>query len=236
MDTSVSTESDYTTFASVKSRVSWGALLAGAAVGIAIYSLLAILGIAVGLTVADDTTRDSLSTGAAIWAFVSMLAAMFFAGWVTTVCTVGENRTEAVLYGVIVWAITSSLLLWSTAAGLSLGYSAVLSRTQRQDAVAAARSLEADTGISVGSPAVASDRDQPSRDSGRDTAGDASGENRNVDRQTRERLQSASWWTFGGTILSMLAAIGGALLGPYEIVPRRVYVKREYSGRAVGTR
>jgi MFS family permease len=229
METVVSAESEVTPWASVKSRVSWGALLAGAAVGVAIYSLLAVLGIAVGLTVADDTTRDSLSTGAAIWAFVSMLVSMFFAGWVVTVCTVGENRREAVLYGIIVWAITSSLLLWSTAAGLSLGYSAVLSQSQRNDTVMAARTLESDTGISVGGPAVTTNGD--TREGNNEDNG--ARDNRNIDRQTRSRLQSASWWTFGGTILSMLAAIGGALLGPYEIVSRRAYVTREYASRTV---
>jgi MFS family permease len=229
METVVTAEADVTRWSSVKSRVSWGALLAGAAVGIAIYSVLAILGIAVGLTVGDDTTKDTLSTGAAIWAFVSMLVAMFFAGWVATVCTVGENRTEAVLYGVVVWAITSSLLLWSTAAGLSLGYSAVLSRTQRQDTAMAARALEADTGISVGGSATATDRDtaESARDDDAGRADDAGAE----DRRSRDRLQSASWWTFGGTIVSLLAAIGGALIGPYEIVPRRTYIKREYVSR-----
>jgi MFS family permease len=234
METVVSTRSDVDALMSVKSRVSWGALLAGAAVGIAIYSLLAILGIAVGLTVGDDTTRDALSTGAAIWAFVSMLVAMFFAGWVATVCTVGENRREAVLYGVIVWAVTSSLLLWSTAAGLSLGYSAVLSRTQRQDTAMAARTLEADTGIAVGGNANATDGADGSASAREDGERDSE-ENRAVDRDTRDRLQAASWWTFGGTVISMLAAIGGALLGPYEIVPRRVYVRRDYTAGGVTT-
>jgi hypothetical protein len=194
---------------------------------------LAILGIAVGLTVGEDTTKDALSTGAAIWAFVSMLVAMFFAGWVATVCTVGENRTEAVLYGVIVWAITSSLLLWSTAAGLSLGYSAVLSRSQRQDTAMAARTLEADTGITVGASATATNDRDNTRDEARADDTGNSRDTRTVDRQTRDRLQSASWWTFGGTIVSLLAAIGGALIGPYEIVTRRTFVRREYASRPV---
>jgi hypothetical protein len=55
--------------------------------------------------------------------------------------------------------------------------------------------------------------------------------NRAVDAQTRERLRTASWWTFGGTVVSMLAAIGGALLGPYEIVTRRGYTRRDYATR-----
>jgi len=37
----------------------------------------------------------------------------------------------------------------------------------------------------------------------------------------RQRMQVASWWTFFGILLSLLAAVCGAMLGPYEIVARR---------------
>ena len=33
--------------------------------------------------------------------------------------------------------------------------------------------------------------------------------------------QVAAWWSFFGTALSLVAAIGGAMLGPYEFVARR---------------
>src|SRR5215203_1578169 len=98
----------YQPLGAVQSRVSWSALLAGAAVGVAIYAVLGLLGVAVGLTIADQTDADNLGIGAGIWAFVSLLIAMFFAGWVTTQCTIGETRTEAILYGIVVWAITAS--------------------------------------------------------------------------------------------------------------------------------
>ena len=42
-------------------------------------------------------------------------------GWVTTQVTVGESRTEAVLYRVVLWATTSVLLLWLTANGIQAG-------------------------------------------------------------------------------------------------------------------
>ena len=101
---------------SVHSRVSWGALLAGSVVAIAVYSLLTMLGIAVGFSVSDR-----LGTGAAVWSFVTLLLAMFVGGWVATRCTAGELRSEAVLYGIIVWGITSTLLIPLTAAGVGLG-------------------------------------------------------------------------------------------------------------------
>jgi hypothetical protein len=43
-------------------------------------------------------------------------------------------------------------------------------------------------------------------------------------------MQVASWWTFFGTLLSLLAAIGGAMLGPYEFVARRTVRTRTIAG------
>lgn len=182
---------------SVRSRISWGAILAGVAVAVAIYSLLSMLGIAVGFTVSDEVDRSTLGTGAGVWAFIALLIALFVGGWVTTQCTSGETRTEAVLYGVVLWATTSVVLLWLTTMGLRTGLDAV--RTARSAAsVSADRSTETFAG--------ASEREQ---------------------RQAMERLRDqgreSSWWAFAGTLASMLAAIGGALVGPYEFTIRREY-------------
>src|SRR5262245_59283146 len=105
----------------VQSRVSWGALLAGGVVAVAIYSLLTMLGIAVGFTASDRLDAEQLGTGAAVWAFVALLISMFFGGWVATRCTAGELPTAAFLYGIIGWAITSGLLIPLTAVGIGLG-------------------------------------------------------------------------------------------------------------------
>jgi hypothetical protein len=197
----------YESGGSVASRVSWGALLAGAAVGIAVYSVLAMVGVAVGLSVTDDASSDTVSVGAGVWAFVSLLIAMFFAGWVTTQCTVGENQTEAVLYGVIVWAVTSSILFWSAAAGLSLGYSAILDRHRLNDREASA-ALDP----------VRATATQPQ-----------------VDPAARDRMQAAAWWTLGSTVLSLISAIAGALLGPYEFVARREYRRDALTSTRTGS-
>lgn len=197
---------------SVSTRVSWGAILAGAAVGLATYTMLAMLGLAVGLSVSDDASVDSIGVGAAIWAFIAILLAMFFAGWVTTQCTMGENQKEAMLYGVVVWAVTSSLLLWMASAGVSLGYHAVFNRSSVNDQVDAAN-------------ATAVDRSTQANEHNRS--------NTQVDRRTRERMEATAWWTLGGMVLSIAAAIGGALLGPYEIVSRREYRRVDQSAGSV---
>jgi hypothetical protein len=184
---------------SVQSRVSWGALLAGAAVGMAIYTVLGMLGVAVGLTVSDHTSPENIGLSAGIWAFVSLVIAMFFAGWVTTQCTVGETRGEAMLYGVIVWAVTATFLVWSAATGLGMAKAAA-GNDRVSNSTPAAKA-----GDLAGAQAANSVADRMGAASDND----------------RQRLQVASWWTFFGSLISLLAAIGGAMLGPYEFVARR---------------
>ena len=111
---------------SVKSRVSWGALFAGSVVAVAVYFLISLLGVAVLVTFSDKVDAEQIGKAAAFWTFASLLIAMFSGGWVSSRCTAGEFRSEAVLYGVIVWAIASAILFPLTALGIGTGVGTVL--------------------------------------------------------------------------------------------------------------
>ncbi len=161
---------DYDTGAPVRSRVSWGPILAGAAVAFAIYFLLYLLGAAIGLSVSDDVQRENLGIGAGIWAIVTVIVAFFVGGWVTSRCTVGEDRLEAVLYGAIVWGVVFFLLLW-LGSDVSMGFSAMV------------------------------------------TANSGGGADAANAEEVRGALTRVAWWAFAGTALSMIAAIGGSLVG-----------------------
>jgi ABC-type transport system involved in multi-copper enzyme maturation permease subunit len=181
-------------YGSVRSRISWGAILAGAAVSMAIYALLMALGVAVGLSVSDDVTTETLGTSAGVWGFISIMIALFTGGWVTTQVTTGESRTEAVLYGVVLWATTSVLLIWITTNGTRAG-------------VDAAMVLQNMTG---GNQATVTTDDSQSSEERQDAIARA-----------REAGKRGSWWAFAGMLASMVAAIGGALVGPVELTVRR---------------
>ncbi len=58
---------------SVRSRISWAAILAGAAVAMAIYALLMSLGVAVGMSVDDDANSRNFGTSAGVWSFTGAL-------------------------------------------------------------------------------------------------------------------------------------------------------------------
>jgi hypothetical protein len=100
---------------SVGTRVSWGAIAAGALLAAGIGVLCATLGAAVGLSVEDRLSGDSMRTGVMAWGYISTFIALFVGGMVTSLLTVGENKTEAVVHGVLMWALllTGLLLLGS---------------------------------------------------------------------------------------------------------------------------
>ena len=193
MATVVERNIDYR-YDSVRSRISWGAILAGAAVALAIYGLLMSLGVAVGMSVSDDVDRSTLGTSSGVWGFISLLVALFAGGWVTTQVTTGESRTEAILYGVVLWATTSVLLIWIAASGARAG-------------IDAARAVQNMTG---GDEVTATADDAQTPDERRETI-----------ERAREAGKEGSWWAFAGMLLSMVASIGGALVGPVELTVRR---------------
>ncbi len=111
---------------SVKSRVSWGAIAAGAMIAIAIYFVLTLLGIAVGLEMAFRRDSTSLGLAAAIWSIATLLFAMFIGGWSTSRLAVGETRGEAFLYGIILWGVMFVGMTWMIGQGVRVGFGAML--------------------------------------------------------------------------------------------------------------
>ena len=110
----------------VRSRISWGAIAAGAMVALATYVVLTLLGLAVGIEVAVRGSDVSLGAPAAIYTLVTLLVAMFFGGWATSRLAVGESKLESVLYGIILWGILFVGMVWLVSAGLSIGFGAML--------------------------------------------------------------------------------------------------------------
>ena len=112
----------------VKSRVSWGAIGAGAMVALAVYFFLTLLGLAIGLEVASRRPVDQgLGIGAAAYSVFTLLFAMFLGGWSTSRLAVGETKLEAVLYGVILWGVLFLGMFWLIGAGVRVGFGALVS-------------------------------------------------------------------------------------------------------------
>lgn len=188
----------------VFSRVSWGALFAGLFVALTVFLVLSALGAAIGLTVADTTRGETIATGAAIWAIVTALVAFFTGGCVVSRCTAGESRTEAAIYGTILWGLTMTLLLWMGGAAMRTGFSAV-----------------------VGTANVAANATNPPAnwEAAAQRAGltEAQINQMRADMPTQAQVQdasaSAAWWSLLGIVLSLLASVGGAVFSAGRGIP-----------------
>ncbi len=121
----------------VRSRVSWGAIAAGAMVSVAVYFLLTLLGIAVGLEVSASRNDVNLGAGAAFWSILTLLLAMFLGGWATSRLAVGETKLEAILYGVILWGVLFIGMFWLFGVGVRIGFGAMMGMASGATSMAA---------------------------------------------------------------------------------------------------
>lgn len=110
----------------VRSRVSWPAIAAGAMIATAVYFVLTLFGVALGIEVAVRGASTHLGAGAAIYSVLALLVAMFFGGWSTSRLAVGESKLEAVLYGVILWGVLFLGIVWLFSAGVRTGFGAMV--------------------------------------------------------------------------------------------------------------
>lgn len=221
----------------VRSRISWGAILAGAALALAMYSLLTLLGGAIGWSVSGDIRSENLMTAAAIWAILTTVVSLFVGGYVASQLTVGENKIEAVMYGIITWAVVFALLLWLMASGVRAGFNAMLGLAYAGESVAnstTTRDWEAAARRAGVSQAKIDDLRQSVANAPEKVGGAVQ------DPQNRQAaadsVTHAAWWAFAGTLLSMLAAAGGALVGSgpsFRLIPvgRQSFGETRYESR-----
>ena len=193
---------------SVGSRVSWPAIFAGAILALALHFLLALLGAAVGVSVSDRVDSANLATGALVWTIAIICGSLFIGGMVTSQLTVRENKVEAVLYGILMWALLMGFLLALGAAGVSAGFNAMVGL--RNAGSAQADNVWEQAALNAGIP-----QDQVKEWKSKLTA---NVEKAQADgKTTRAEVSSAAtrvtWYAFAGGWLSMLAAAAGSWIG-----------------------
>jgi hypothetical protein len=179
----------------VRSRISWGAVMAGAVVALAMYILFMFAGLALGATVFDRVSDRSLGIGAGVWSTIAMLLSLFAGGYVASRISVGENQSEAAVYGIVVWGVFFALLGLVTAGMVNTAARAANAAGTNQLTVA---DLEK-ANVSKESIAKLRDRLAPADEQQAEA--------------TKDDVKKAAWWTFAGLALSMASAVGGALLG-----------------------
>ncbi|SCZ57863.1 hypothetical protein SAMN03097708_01527 [Thiohalomonas denitrificans] len=107
------------------SYLRWGAVFAGTIVGLSVFLLLALLGVAAGLTVvgAEQPDLGAVPPMTGAWTVISMLIAVWLGGNVAGRLSGLARRSDGVLHGFVVWATVTLLLAWlmSTAMGAVFG-------------------------------------------------------------------------------------------------------------------
>lgn len=100
------------------SRVSWGAIIAGALTALAVVALLNLLGLGIGFSTIDPLTEDhalkGLGVGALIWFGLSNLAALFVGGLVAGRMSGYPSRSDGGLHGFLAWALFAMVTLYLT--------------------------------------------------------------------------------------------------------------------------
>ena len=201
-------------FVPMTSRVGWAAIFAGAVIALSVYLILTLLGSAIGLSISDNVASDKLKTGAAVWAIITTVVALFTGGWVTSQCTVGENKTEAVVHGVIMWGVVLFMILWLVGTGMRAGFSAMWGMSSFTNTIA--NNTNANDWEAV---ARRNNVPQETINQWKESAKAAATNVENAatnptDRQAAiEHGANAAWYTLVGTLLSMVAAVVGALFG-----------------------
>jgi hypothetical protein len=207
----------------VRSRVSWGAIAAGAMVALTIYVVLTMLGVALGIEVAVRRAGADLGTGAAIYSILALLLAMFFGGWATSRLAVGESKLEAVLYGLILWGVLFTGMIWLLASGIRTGFGGL---------VGLAAGAYTTEGGRIDVDRVASDLKRAGVDEAtvskyrgyyervRENPGAAAEVSRELSGEpgAREAARQASWWSLAGVLISLATAVTGSLVGSGEIL------------------
>ncbi len=118
-----------TRLGTVKSRVAWGAIFAGALVAIALFFVLGSFTAALNLSLYEEQP-----VGIPTWAFALSIVCMFVGGWTTARLAAGESRSEVVFYGIILWSFTALVMLYLAMNGILIfGSSTVLGQSSYED-------------------------------------------------------------------------------------------------------
>jgi predicted nucleic acid-binding protein len=107
----------------MRRKVSWGAVIAGTVVALAAMIVLGLLGLGIGLwSVEPGGEKDTvagMATGTVIWSVISMLLSLFAGGYVAARMSASWERQNAVLHGVLVWAVATIFMIWGATSAIS---------------------------------------------------------------------------------------------------------------------
>ena len=174
-------------------RLSWSGIVSGTALGWGLFSLLSLIGAAIGFAKFDPWSAqpsDGLGAGSAIFGIIALLASSFVGAYLAVRVAGDRRRGEALLHGAICWAF--SMLL---GAGLALG----AAHTAAQSAATVASGPQAQAKAQRETNA-------------RERTGGATAQDRQRAEEASDTAAKTTGATAAGAFLALVAALFGALL------------------------
>lgn len=106
--------------------ISWGAIFGGLASGISTYLLLALFGLAAGMTAIDPQSADPVGNVpiiAAVWTSISLVLSAFVGGYVAARMSGMSRLADGILHGLVAWGVSTVVFafLITTSVGAVLG-------------------------------------------------------------------------------------------------------------------
>jgi len=191
----------------VRSRISWAAIAAGSVLALAVYFLLTLLGGAIGLSISDNVNDRTLGIGAVVWAILTTAGCLFLGGFIASQLTTGENKVEGMMYGLLVWAAVFAGLLWLMASGVKAGFNAMVGMANPAASASANTNWE-EVARRNGATDADIDRVRNAPESIRNAINNPTNQAIAADNATK-----AAWYSFLGTLVSMIAAGFGGYVG-----------------------
>ncbi|MFP4004832.1 MAG: hypothetical protein ACLFV8_13745 [Alphaproteobacteria bacterium] len=125
-----------------RSRVSWGAILAGFFCALAIQAVLTMVGLAWGFGTIDPTEEArplaGLATGGGVYWTITSIVSLFIGGWIAARLAAVPFTISSVIHGISVWALTTIVLVFllMSAIGMAMQAAATTARVAAQAATA----------------------------------------------------------------------------------------------------
>ncbi|HET7197302.1 MAG TPA: hypothetical protein VFI86_01440 [Burkholderiales bacterium] len=193
-------------------RVSWGGVWGGVLVAVGLLLLLAALGVAVGISATEPGQTDParIGTGAGIWAGASLLVALFVGGIVSTRIGAIFDGTTGFFEGALVWVVSVLLMGYLAAAGvgtLAGGAFSVIGGAQQA------------VGSVLGTTDPQAIKEQVQQKAEEMKQSLPQLEQRA--QQAKPAATKAAWITFVALLLSLAAAVIGAMAGRRRQPPGR---------------
>lgn len=205
-------------------RLSWGAVFAGLFVALAVMALLAVLGLAFGLSVVDPGDKPAnYGLGAGIWGGVSALIAFGIGGWIAGWAKPGGYTANGLLQGALMWAVSMVLLVYLISGGVGSVMNAAgsVAATGVNAASSSANAL-------ANNPEIRNDVTSNTQEATQAVKDKA---NELYDKVTPRNVADAAHNAAGGAwgaLVSMLLTLGAAVIGGYfgASNERKTHVRR----------